>query len=118
MFFHHLATSDARSLLPTLRRLAESTYPFLAKSPTSLVVTIDYTVHPPRLGLHPLAEHEKYSPRRALHISPNAELRNDELVQRARDHPGEYGIIQSKMANGQGMQSVLSIVPGAFLEER
>ncbi|KJA14498.1 hypothetical protein HYPSUDRAFT_150369 [Hypholoma sublateritium FD-334 SS-4] len=117
-FFHHLATSDARRYLPTLRRLAESTYPLLADSPTSLVTTIDYMVYPPRLGLYPLAEHEKYSPQRALNVSPNAELRNDELIQRARDHPGEYGIIQSKMANGQGMQSVLSIVPGAFLEER
>ena len=68
--------------------------------------------------MHPLSEHEIYFPQRALQVTPNAELRNDELIQRARDHPGEYGIIQSKMANGQGMQSVLSIVPGAFLEER
>lgn len=74
-------------------------------------------VYPPKLGLHPLAEHEKYSPRHATDVSPNSEQRNDELVQRARDHPGEYGIIQSRMANGQGIQLVLSIVPGTMLED-
>jgi hypothetical protein len=75
---------------------------------------MNYLVYPPKVDLHPLAEHEKHSPKASPEASANAEARNDELIQRARDHPGKYGLIQSKMANGQGLQSAQSIVPGSF----
>jgi len=105
---HHLATRDARHNLPLIKRLAKSS---LAENPITLVIDI---VYPPKLDLHPLAEHEKHSSKISPETSANAEARSEELTQRARAYPGKYGLIQSKMANGQGLQSVLSIVPGSF----
>lgn len=113
-YLQHLATRDAIHHLPFLKCLAESKYPALAENPTALVIDIDYLVYPPKVDLHPLAEHEKHSYKALPGASANSEARNDELVQRARDHPGKYGLIQSKIANGQDLQSLQSIVPGSF----
>ena len=115
-YFQYLATRDAHHHLPFLKRLAKSNYPALAENPTALVIDIDYLVYPPKVDLHPLAEHEKHSYKALPGASANAEARNDELIQRARDHPGKYGLIQSKIANGQDLQSVQTIVPGSFWE--
>ena len=73
--------------------------------------------YPTRFSVHPLSEHDKYAPRISLDASANAEARNDELITRAMEHPGKYGIIQSKIANGQGTQLVLSVVTGSFWDE-
>jgi hypothetical protein len=115
-YFQHLAARDAIHHLPFLKRLAKSKYPALAENPTALVINIDYLVYPPKVDLHPLAEHEKHSYKALPGATANSEARNDELVQRARDHPGKYGLIQSKIANGQDLQSLQSIVPGSFWE--
>ncbi|KAJ3514357.1 hypothetical protein NLJ89_g2432 [Agrocybe chaxingu] len=115
-FFHHLATRDARHHLPLLLRLASASYPQL--SLTDLIISIDYMKHPPKFTVYPLSEHEKHCPRIASDTSANAEARNEELINRARQNPGKYGIIQSRIANGQGMQMVLSVVTGTFWNER
>lgn len=116
--FHRLVVNDAIRHLPTLKRLAESAYPLLAKSPTSFVITIDYMVYPPKLGLHLLSEHSRYALRHTLKVGPTAELHNDELVQRSLNNPGKYGIIQSKRTEGQQLMHVLSIISGDVLEAK
>lgn len=73
-------------------------------------------MYPPKVDLHPLAEHEKHSHKASPEASANSEARNDELIQRTRDHPGKYGLIQSKIAYGQELQFLQSIVPGSFWE--
>ena len=109
-FFHHLFTHDARNHLPRLRKLASTTYPSLAL--TALLVCINYTVTPPEYSVVPLAEYEKYQP--PTNGPSNTEARNEALIERARDNPGKFTIIQSKVANGQGLQMVLTVVTGSF----
>ena len=46
--------------------------------------------------------------------TPNAEARNDALLEKARDHPGKYTIIQSKISNGQNLNMVMTLVTGTF----
>ncbi|KDR83114.1 hypothetical protein GALMADRAFT_263522 [Galerina marginata CBS 339.88] len=116
-YFHHLSTYDARHNRPYLRSFAASKYPELASNPAALVISIDYLKVPPKFSMHPLAEHDKYAHNISPEASANAEARNDELIQRARDHPGKFAIIQSKIANGQSMQSVNSMVTGVFWEK-
>ena len=115
-FFHRLVISDAIRHLPTIKRLAESSYPLLATSPQSFVITIDYLAYPPKAGLHLLSEHDRYSLRKTVKFGPTAELHNDELIQRALNEPGKYGIIQSKRTEGQQIMHVLTIVPGDVWE--
>ncbi|KAF8879890.1 hypothetical protein CPB84DRAFT_1793000 [Gymnopilus junonius] len=116
-YFHHLSTYDARHNSFYLRQLAEKKYPAIASDPSALVITIDYMKMPPIFSLYPLDEHDKHAPQLAPDASRNAEARNEELIQRVRENPGKYAIIQSKIANGQGMQLVNSIVTGAFWQK-
>jgi hypothetical protein len=112
-FFHHLFTRDARNHLPRLRKIASTTYPSLTR--TALIICIDYTVLPPKYSLVPIAEYEKHQP--PTRGSSNAEARNEALIERARDNPEKFTIIQSKIANGQGLQLVLTVVTGSFWKD-
>ncbi|KAF9525851.1 hypothetical protein CPB83DRAFT_858740 [Crepidotus variabilis] len=114
-YFHHLSTCDARHNMPLLREMANASYPDLP--PTALVICIDYLRYPTKFSVHPLADHDKHGPKIAPDASANSEARNDELINRARENPGKYGVVQSKIANGQGQQLVLSVVPGAFWDD-
>ncbi|KAJ7022650.1 hypothetical protein C8F04DRAFT_1137345 [Mycena alexandri] len=111
-FFHHLSTRDARHHLPLLRRLARTRYPALR--PCELVMRIDYTAVPPVYSVIPLAEADHHELR--TNGSANAEARNDAILERAREHPDRFGLIQSTIANGAGMQMVMSVVTGNFWE--
>jgi hypothetical protein len=112
-FFHHLSIRDARHHLPLLRRLARSTYPALRSC--ELLIRIDYTAVPPAYSVVPLAEAERHDI--ATNGSANAEARNDALLERARANPDRFGLIQSQVANGAGMQLVLSVVTGNFWDK-
>ncbi|KAJ7861827.1 hypothetical protein B0H14DRAFT_2741409 [Mycena olivaceomarginata] len=112
-FFHHLSIRDARHHLPFLRRLARSTYPALRSC--ELLIRIDYTAVPPAYSVVPLAEAERHDI--ATNGSANAEARNDALLERARANPDRFGLIQSQVANGAGMQLVLSVVTGNFWDK-
>lgn len=114
-YFHHLSTRDARHNMPLLRRMAKASYPDL--SPTALVICIDYLDYPTKFSVHPLSEYEKHVPEVGAGASANAEARNEELINRAREHPGKFGIVQSKIANGKIIQLVLSVVPGVFWDD-
>ncbi|RDB14658.1 hypothetical protein Hypma_016492 [Hypsizygus marmoreus] len=114
IFFHHLFTRDARNHLPRLRRLALKDYPGTTK--TALVICIDYTVIPPKYSLIPLAKYEESLP--DTRGSPNTEARNEALLERARENPGKFTIIQSKIANGEALQIVMTVVTGSFWEDR
>ncbi|KJA18242.1 hypothetical protein HYPSUDRAFT_57216 [Hypholoma sublateritium FD-334 SS-4] len=103
--FHRLVVHDAIRHLATIKRLAESAYPLLAESPTSFVITIDYLVYPPKLGVHLLLEHWRYALRHTLKVGPTAELHNDEMIQRSLNNPGKYGIIQSKRSEGDVLEA-------------
>ncbi|KAG5652307.1 hypothetical protein H0H81_005457 [Sphagnurus paluster] len=112
-FFHHLFTRDARHHLPRLRRLALTEYPGTTKA--ALIICIDYTVLPPKYSIKPLADYEKDLPE--MRGSPNTEARNDALIERARENPGKFTIIQSKIANGEGLQMVMTVVTGSFWDD-
>lgn len=112
-FFHHLFTRDARNHLPRLRRLASEKYP--EKTKTALIICIDYTALPPKYSVVPLEDYEKS--RLETDGSANAEARNDTLIERARENPGKFTIIQSKIANGQGLQMVMTVVTGSFWKD-
>ena len=113
-FIHHLATRDARHHLPHLRRLAKQCFPETTQS--GLVISIDYLVVPPTYHLLPLDELEKHQPPHSKD-STNTAARNEALIERARDNPGKFTIIQSKIANGRGIQFVLTIVTGGFWDD-
>ncbi|KAJ7133445.1 hypothetical protein C8R44DRAFT_23723 [Mycena epipterygia] len=110
-FFHHLATRDARHHLPLLRRLAHAEHPTLRTG--ELLIRIDYTVVPPTYSVIPLSEadHDVHTAG-----SANAEARNDALLERARENPERYRLVQSRIANGAALQMVLSVVTGNFWE--
>ncbi|KAG2009621.1 hypothetical protein CC2G_012530 [Coprinopsis cinerea AmutBmut pab1-1] len=112
-FFHKLAPRDARRALPTFRRMAKQQFPDTDKS--GLVACIDYTKLPPEYSLLPLADYDTKGP--AVRGSPNAEARREALIERAKDNPNKITLIQSKIANGQGLQLVLTIVPGSFWDD-
>ncbi|KAK7022297.1 hypothetical protein R3P38DRAFT_2628704 [Favolaschia claudopus] len=116
-FFHHLATRDARHHLPLLRRLGRSSYPALRWC--DLLIRIDYTVVPPDYSVVPLAEAEAERDRTGMQMNgfSNAEARSDALIERARQNPERFGLVQSKIVSGHGMQLVLSAVTGNFWEE-
>ncbi|KAJ7704983.1 hypothetical protein B0H17DRAFT_920622 [Mycena rosella] len=109
-FFHHLATRDARHHLPLLRRLARAEHPALR--PCELIMRIDYTAVPPAYSILPLADAEGHAT--PAQGSGNAEARTDAILERAREHPDRFGLIQSRIANGAGLQEVLSVVTGNF----
>ncbi|KAF8215211.1 hypothetical protein K438DRAFT_1561466 [Mycena galopus ATCC 62051] len=109
-FFHHLATRDARHHLPLLRRLARSNYPNLRSC--DLLIRIDYTVVPPAYSVVPLTEGGRHDI--PTNGSANAEARNDALLERVRENPDRFGLIQSKVENGATMQLVMSVVTGNF----
>lgn len=113
-FFHHLATRDAWRELPTLREMATKEYPQTVN--TDLVVCIDYLVNPPKFLVVPIVEYDKHQPETDGTV--NAEARNEALIERARENPGKFTVIQSKIANGQSKQLVLTIVTGGFWQAR
>ncbi|KAF7364695.1 hypothetical protein MVEN_00339100 [Mycena venus] len=112
-FFHNLATRDARHHLPLLRRLARAKYPTLRSG--ELLICIDYTVVPSAYSVVPLTEADRHNLR--TNGSANAEARTDALLERARENPDRFGLIQSKIVNGVGLQLVLSVVTGDFWTE-
>ncbi|KAJ6453089.1 hypothetical protein C8R45DRAFT_1039529 [Mycena sanguinolenta] len=111
-FFHHLSTRDARHHLPLLRRLARSNYPTLRSC--ELLIRIDYTIVPPVYSVVPLTEADRHDT--PTNGSPNAVARNDALLERVRENPDRFGLIQSKVVNGVALQLVLSVVTGNFWE--
>ncbi|KAJ6487237.1 hypothetical protein C8R47DRAFT_1216429 [Mycena vitilis] len=111
-FFHHLAARDARHHLPLLRRLARAEHPTLTSR--DLLIRIDYTVVPPKYSAVPLNGAEDHDLR--TNGSTNAEARNDAMLERVRQSPDRYRLIQSKIVNGAALQLVLSLVTGNFWE--
>jgi hypothetical protein len=83
---------------------------------TDLVVCIDYLVNPPKFSVVPIAEYDKHQPETDSTV--NAEARNEALIERVRDNPGKFTVIQSKIANGRSKQLVLTIVTGGFWQAR
>ncbi|KAJ7456763.1 hypothetical protein B0H11DRAFT_2160931 [Mycena galericulata] len=114
-FFRHLSAYDAWHHVPDLRRRARVEHPTL--HPTELVIRIDYTVVPPTYALIPLAAaHDDLNFNSALGLSAtrNAEARSDALLERARENPGRYALIQSEIANGAVVQMMVSVVTAGF----
>ena len=114
-FLHNLATRDARHHLPHLRQLAKQYFPKTTSA--GLVVAINYLVVPPTYNLLPLDEYGRHHKLHSQNSSSNAEARNEALIERARENPGKFTIIQSKIANGFGIQLVLTIVTGGFWDD-
>lgn len=111
VFFRHLATRDAWRHRPLLRRLAREGHPGVKES--DFIICIDYCKFPPEYSLILLADYEtKQQPR--MNGSANAEARNDAFIERARQNPGKFTLIQSQVSNGSGTQLVTSVVTGNF----
>ncbi|KAJ7160279.1 hypothetical protein C8R46DRAFT_1001507 [Mycena filopes] len=111
-FLHVLTARDARHHLPLLRRLARTQYPALRSG--ELVIRIDYTVVPPAYTVIPLADAGRIELSSAA--SANAEARTDATLERARENPDRYAIVQSTIVNGAQLQLVVSVMSGGFWE--
>lgn len=70
------------------------------------MICIDYCPVPPAFSIIPLAEYEQHLPE--LNGSANDLERNDVVLSRAREHPEQATLIQSRIANGEGIQIVLT----------
>jgi hypothetical protein len=112
-FFHQLAPHEASRELTKLQGLAKSSYPDTKLA--DLVVFIDFTVVPAKFSVFPLEQYEKWSP--ATDGSVNAEARHDSLVERARENPSRFTIIQSKLVNGEAYQMSTTLVGGRFWKD-
>jgi len=85
--------------------------PSHAQPPSSVSTTPSPRPH----TVVPLTEYEKAQPR--TDGSAITEARNEALIERAKDNPGKFTIIQSKIANGRGLQLVLTVVTGGFWKD-
>ncbi|TFK27569.1 hypothetical protein FA15DRAFT_666240 [Coprinopsis marcescibilis] len=112
-FWHFLAPHDACRELPSLLRLAKAEYPGVPLN--QLYIAIDYTVNPNKFSVIPLADYETRTP--ATSGSPNSEARNDALIERVRENVGKFTLLQSRIANGQGLQMVVTLISGKFWEQ-
>ncbi|ESK96974.1 hypothetical protein Moror_6552 [Moniliophthora roreri MCA 2997] len=113
-FFHDLAIRDARHHLPHLQRMARTEYPNVKLH--ELIVNIDYCKIPPQYSLSLLSDYEKLLPEVNSSCFPSAGARTDALIERARDNPGKFVLIQSRISNGTGMQLVTTQASGEFWE--
>ncbi|KAL0961542.1 hypothetical protein HGRIS_006481 [Hohenbuehelia grisea] len=77
-------------------------------------IYLDLIGHLSRRNNHPLRFAFLSHNLPAISGTANAEARNEALVQRARDHPGKFAMIHSKIANGQSFQLVLTLISGDF----
>ncbi|KII90718.1 hypothetical protein PLICRDRAFT_106414 [Plicaturopsis crispa FD-325 SS-3] len=107
-FFHHLSTHDARRHLPMLRELAAREFPDTPL--TGLIICIDYTARPEKYTVVPI--HGFVG--RPAEGSVNAIARNEALLEKARDYPGKYTLIQSTISNGRGDTLVMTLATGEF----
>ncbi|EEB91557.1 hypothetical protein MPER_10063, partial [Moniliophthora perniciosa FA553] len=98
-FFHDLAIRDARHHLPHLQRMAKNEYPNVKLHDLSL-----------------LSDYEKLLPEVNSSSFPSAGARTDALIERARDNPGKFVVIQSRISNGTGVQLVTTQASGEFWE--
>jgi hypothetical protein len=93
-----------------IRNLAAQQYPGVTL--TDLVICIDYTVIPVAYSLIRLSEFEQHLPEN--NASDNQLARNQGLIQRARNHPGKFTVIRSKVAMGQEQRLILSIMSASI----
>jgi len=105
-FFHNISMYDARKNIVKLSRQAEQEHP--GKIRTHLVVCIDYCAFPVTYGLTPI-EHYDTGPHSG---STNAQARNEAMIDKVKDNPGKYTLIEARIANGQGMQAIMTLATG------
>jgi hypothetical protein len=77
------------------------------------IISIDYTRVPEQYTIKPLAT---YIPPTAEH-RPNTTTRNDALIAKVKDHPGEYMLLESYLANGRGSQLLMTLASGQAFRE-
>ncbi|TFY60980.1 hypothetical protein EVJ58_g4795 [Rhodofomes roseus] len=109
-FFHNISIYDARKNISKLSRQADKEYPGKIKS--HLVVCIDYCVVPTTYNLKPIEGYDT-GPHSG---STNAQARNESMIEKVKDNPGKYTLIEARVANGQGMQCILTLATGKFWE--
>lgn len=71
----------------------------------------------PKYSLTPLSEYSQSTTDLQNTVSANAEARNEALIERARENPGKFTLIESRISNGQASQLVLTVVNGKFWED-
>jgi hypothetical protein len=102
-FFHQLSIRDAQRHLPRLRSLAALNYPdTLAQG---LVIGIDYRVTPEKYSVKPIIGYN--GPETSGTV--NEEARNDALFEKVRDNQDKYTLLESKIANGEESQLVMTL---------
>jgi hypothetical protein len=102
-FVHHLSIQDARRHLPQLRSIAAREFP---NTPVQgLVICIDYRVIPENYSVRPVMEHSGTE----TSGTANEEARNDALIEKVRDNQDKYTLLESKIANGQDGQLVMTL---------
>ncbi|KAK7054896.1 hypothetical protein VNI00_003359 [Paramarasmius palmivorus] len=100
------------SILPHLQRLAKSEFPGVKLH--DLIICINYCKVPAKFTLSRLEDYEKMLGEIDSGSFPSAEARTDALIERARNNPGKFAMIQSRISNGIGVQLVTTQVAGDF----
>lgn len=99
--------------LPNLKRQAREEYPNVAK--TDFAISIDYTKVPAVYSVFPLSEYEERMP---VNIgSANSAARNEAIIERIRDNPGQFTAIRSLIPNGRTIQMALTMAIGPPWDE-
>lgn len=77
---------------------------------SSLVICIDYCVLPATFDITPI---EKYDTSDQAG-SANALARNESMIAKVKDNPGKYSLLEARIASGDSMHAILTLVTGDF----
>ncbi|KAJ8454929.1 hypothetical protein ONZ45_g19115 [Pleurotus djamor] len=113
-FFHSVTIEDLGDHLSLLKEIAAKKYPGVPL--TSLVACVNYDVSDPVYGVELLYGYEKLQPQTGG--SAVAIARNEALIERVQENPDRFCLFQSRVANGEGTQLVLTMVGGDFWDTR
>lgn len=109
-FFHNISMYDARKNIAKLNKRAEKEFP--GKDKSSIVICIDYCVLPVTFKLKPIEQYD-VGPHTG---SANAAARNETMIDKVKDNPGKYTLLEARVACGQGMHAILTLATGKFWE--
>lgn len=112
-FIHQLAFWEAKKHIPILRRIAQVRYPDCPLQ--RLVVTVDFTEIHPEFSVIPLDEYERSLP--STDGTAASKARHGALIDRVKENPGKFMLIQSWLANGYSPQIMATMITGAFWPE-
>ncbi|KDQ62799.1 hypothetical protein JAAARDRAFT_54674 [Jaapia argillacea MUCL 33604] len=111
-FLHHLTLQDGARNLPHLRALAAREFPGIPYH--SLVISINYNFLPPTFSLKPIDTYTGQN----IRGTTNGEDRHHALVQKTKEHPGKYVLVEAMISFGEGDQLILTLAKGDYWDSK